>query len=137
MKLADFFRGVATVAVADVNKVFDTAATAVAAAPFLPQNIKDDLTKLVSDARSDFNNLVGLASTVAGNAAADAVDNMTSLLMNTAEAIATSGTDLAKLSTAERAVLMQTWKAMKAQGDVLVAQLHAGLNPAAPKPPAA
>jgi hypothetical protein len=32
---------------------------------------------------------------------------------------------------------MQTWTAMKAQGDTLVAQLHAGLNPTAqPQQPA-
>lgn len=135
MKFADFLRGVATVLITDVNKVFDEATTAVQAAPFLPPNIKSDLVTLVADAKAEFNNLVGVASTVAGQVVADAVDDMTTLLMNTAQAVATSGGDMAKLTVAERAVLMQTWVAMKAQGDVLIAQLHAGINPTAQPAP--
>jgi hypothetical protein len=134
MKIADFLRGVASVAIVDVNAVFDKATAVVQAAPFLPQNIKDDLTKLIADAKGDMNGLVGLGATLAGQAAADAVDNITTLLMNTAQAVTSSGTDMAKLSVAEKTILMQTWTAMKAQGDVLVAQLHSGLNPAAPPP---
>lgn len=137
MKLADFLRGAASIAIADVNRVFDTASAAVATAPFLPVNIKADLTHLIADAKSDFNGLVGLGATLAGTAAADAVDDLTTLLMNTAQALSTSGADLARLSSAEKTVLLQTWTAMKAQGDTLVAQLHAGLNPAAPPAPAA
>lgn len=131
MKISDFLRGVATVALTDANAVFDKATALVQAAPFLPQNIKDDLSKTIADAKADFNGLVGLGATLAGQAAADAVDNVTTLLLNTAQALSSSGTDLAKLSAAEKTVLLQTWSAMKAQGDVLIAQLHAGLNPTA------
>lgn len=137
MKIADFLRGVATVAVADVNAVFDKATALVASAPILPQNVKDGLVQTIAAAKTDFNGLVSLGATLAGNVAADAVDDITTLVLNTAQTLSTNGADLAKLSAAEKTVLLQTWTAMKAQGDVLVAQLHAGLNPAAQPAPQA
>ena len=136
MKIADFLRGVENVGVAAVDGVFSTAESALQGVPFLPSNIKADLVQTVKDAKTDFDGVVGLANTLAGNVAADAVDDLTTLLLNTAGAVAANGTDLSKLGAAEKTVLLQTWTAMKAQGDTLVAQLHAGLNPAATKAPA-
>lgn len=131
MKIADFFRGVETVVLNDVVKVFDTAASLVTAANFLPANIKTDLTQLLTDAKNDILGVVGLADTVVGQAVADGVDDITTLLMNTA-GVVSSGKPVDQLSVAEKAVFLQTWTAMKAQGDTLAAQFMAGLNPAKP-----
>ncbi len=133
MKFADWLRGVATVVVEDITKVFDVARSAVAAAP-LPTNIKTDTTTLLNDAQADLVGLAGLAGSLVGNIAADAVDDMTTLLMNTAGVLA-AGKSPADFSAAEKTMLMQTWTAMRAQGDTLMAQFMAGLDPSkAPQP---
>lgn len=130
MKLADFLRGVEGVIVADVHKVFDTAKAFIAGAP-LPSNIKTDLTNLVTDAGADFDGFVNLGNTLAGAAAADAVDDITTLFMNTKNAVSNSK-DIKSLSAAEKTILYQTWTAMRAQGDTLLAQALAGLDPTKP-----
>jgi hypothetical protein len=127
MKFADLLRG-AAVLVADVAKVFDEARTAVAAVPFLPQNLKDDLTETLNDAQGDLNGAAALAGTVAGGALADAVDDTTTLFMNTANAISGSKS-LAEFSKAELVVLQKAWQAARAQGDTLLAQAMAGIDP--------
>lgn len=132
MKFADLLRGVATVVVADVAKVFDEARLAVAAVPFLPQNLKDDLTKTLNDAQGDLNAAAGLAGTAVGAAMADAVDDATTLFMNTANAISGSKS-IAEFSKAELAILQQSWASARAQGDTLLAQALAGIDPTKPK----
>lgn len=134
MKFADWFRGGAQVALADVAGVFDAANGFVEAAP-LPGNIKADLKVLLTDAKADLMSVVGLAGTTAGNLVADGIDDLTTLMLNTAQVVS-SGKPLEELSAAEKAVLTQTWTAMKAQGDTLVAQFMAGLDPTKkPAPP--
>lgn len=133
MKIADFLRGVEGVAIADVNIVFNTVKADVQAVPFLPTNIKNDVVTLVSDAQTDFNGLVSLGGTLAGSAAGDAVDDLTTLLLNTSNAVSNSKS-IADLSAAEKTILGQTWSAMKAQGDTLMAQFMAGIDPTKPAP---
>lgn len=135
MKFADFIRGVEAVGEQAVSAVFADAKAAVAKVPFLPANIRADLNKLLDDAESDILDAGTLAGTIASEAAASAVDDVTTLMMNTATALSNTGGDLSKLGPAEKVVLGQTWNAMKAQGDTLYAQLMSGINPAAPKPP--
>ncbi len=136
MKISDWLRGVATVAIADVNAVFNVVRAAISTAPFLPANIKADATAILNDAQNDLTALEGLAGTLAGNAAADAVDDVTTLLLNTANALSNSSS-LSALSAAEKTVIAQTWTAMKAQGDTLIAQFMAGIDPTAPQQTAA
>lgn len=133
MIFSDWLRGLAQVALKDVNNVFSVARTAVAAAPFLPANIKTDTTNLLNDAQSDLTSLEGLAGTLAGNAVADGIDDTTTLVMNTANAL-TGSKSPADFSAAEKTVLAQAWTAMKAQGDTLISQFMAGVDPTAPAP---
>jgi hypothetical protein len=120
---------------ADVTSVFTTAKAAVAAAPFLPTNLKADLTQTLTDAEADLNGIASLAGGLAGAAMADAVDDVTTLMLNAANALKTNGGSLSALSAAEKAVLAQAWTAAKAQGDTLLVQLQAGLDPTATKEP--
>jgi hypothetical protein len=136
MKFADWLRGVSTIALADVNKVFDDAEGFVEASP-LPSNIKTDTVQLLKDAKGDLNGLAGLAGTLAGNAAADAVDDLTQLFLETAQVLGNKSSSLSQMSVAEKTVLEQTWTAMKAQGDTLLGQLKAGLDPTKGDAPAA
>lgn len=131
MKFSDWLRGVANVVVADVNNVFNVAKTAVAAVPFLPTNIKADATALLNDAQSDLTGLESLAGSLVGNAVADGVDDVTTLLLNTSNAV-TNSTSPAQFSLAEKTVLQQAWTAMKAQGDTLMVQWMAGIDPTKP-----
>jgi hypothetical protein len=128
MSIATFLRGLVTTAEAGVDTFFAEAQAAVKAAPFLPANIKTDLGQTLTDAENDIHALEGLAGTLGGTVAADAVDDLTTLLAETAQNVSTSGADLSKLSAGEKATLQQTWAAMKAQGDALVAQVVAGVN---------
>lgn len=134
MKIADLLRGVAGVVITVVDKVFDDGRALVQGAVFLPANIKADLTTTLNDAQSDVHDVEHLAGTLLGNAIADGVDDFTSFFMSQAELLAGSGTDLSKLGPGSKTNILQLWNTMKAQGDTLVAQLHAGLNPAAPPP---
>ena len=135
MNIANFFRSAAGVVWADVESVFTKAKAFVVAAP-LPSNIKADLTSTLTDTQSDLSSVTSLAGTVAGQAVADGVDDLTTLLVNTAGALS-GGKSLSQLSAAEKSVLAQTWTVMKAQGETLVAQLQAGLDPTKPSAPAA
>lgn len=128
MRFSDWLRGVASVAIADIDKVFDVSRAAVAAVPFLPANIKADATTLLNDAQADLKGLEGLAGSLVGEAMADGVDDVTTLLMNTASKVGSSSSP-ADFSKAEKAVLIQTWTAMKTQGDTLMAQFMAGIDP--------
>lgn len=128
MKFSDWLRGVASVPITDVNKVFDVARSAVSAAPFLPANIKADTTQLLNDAQADLSALEGAAGTLVGHATADAVDDVTTLIMNTANVLSNSKS-VTDFSAAEKTALQQAWTAMKAQGDTLVSQFMAGVDP--------
>lgn len=128
MKFSDWLRGVAQVAIADVDKVFNAVRTAVAAVPFLPANIKADTTQLLNDAQADLAALASLAGTLVGHVAADGVDDLTTLLLNTAGAL-TNAKSVADFSAAEKTAIQQTWAAMRAQGDTLVSQFLAGVDP--------
>lgn len=140
MTISSFLRGVAGVVLTDVDDFFNGAKAVVAAAPFLPANIRADLTQTLTDGQNDVHGLESLAGTVGGALAADAVDDLTALLAETAQNVSTSGDDLSKLSAGEKATFQQTWAAMKAQGDTLVAQVVSGVNilaqPATPTPAA-
>lgn len=128
MSIANFLRGAIVAGEAALDGFFAAAKAAVGAAPFLPANIKSDLTQTLTDAENDVHGLEGLAGTVGGTVAADAVDDLTTLLAETAQNISTSGADLSKLSAGEKATLQQTWTAMQAQGSALVAQIVSGVN---------
>lgn len=130
MKFADWLRGVETVVLKDVLSVFSVAKTAVGTAS-LPQNIKDDTTQLLSDAQDDLVSVGGLAGTLVGNIAADAVEDVTTLLMNTAGAVSAAKSP-SEFSAAEKTVLQKAWVAARAQGDTLLAQFMAGIDPAKP-----
>lgn len=135
MKFSDWLRGVENVGRDGVIKVFDVARAAVGAAPFLPANIKADATMLLNDAQTDLLGVESLTATLAGNLVADGVDDITTTLMNTANAL-TNAKSIADFSSAEKTVLSQAWTAMKAQGDTLIAQFMAGIDPTKPSAPA-
>lgn len=132
MNFANFFRSAAGVVWADVEKVFTEATAAVTASP-LPATIKTGLTSTLSATQTEMSSVAALAETAAGSVVADGIDDVTTLLVNTA-GVVSSGKKLADMSAAELALLKQTWTAMKAQGETLLAQLQAGLDPTAVKP---
>lgn len=127
MKIAQWLRGEAQVVLADVTKVFAVATAAVNAAP-LPAGVKVTALALIGGASAVLSGLEGLAGTLSGQAMGDAVDDFTDFLMNTAQAVSKSSSP-AQFSAAEKTVLHATWLAMKAQGDTLMAQFLAGIDP--------
>lgn len=131
MRFADWFRGVENVLTAAVHEVFGTARMAVANAP-LPANIKTDLVQLLNDGEGDLTGLEALAGTLVGNVVADGIDDLTTLLLNTRNAL-TNSKSVADFSAAEKTAFIQAWAAMKAQGDTLAAQFMAGVDPSAPR----
>lgn len=132
MKFAQWLRGEAQILLADVTKVFVVANAAVAVLP-LPLGVKATATALITGAQAALTGLEGLAGTEAGQAMGDAVDDVTTLLMNTAGAIGKAKSP-AEFGAAEKTVLHATWVAMKAQGDTLMAQFMAGIDPVNPAP---
>jgi hypothetical protein len=131
MKFADFLRGVAQVALADVAKVFSDAKALVTAAP-IPANVKTDLTQTLTDSEADLNGLASLAGTELGTIVADAVDDGTTLFMNLAEAVQKGS----GVTAASSAAVQQGVTAVIAQLQTLVAQTVAsaktiGAQPAA------
>lgn len=129
MKFADWLRGVEGAAIAGVDKVFDTAKAAVSLIPIT--NVRNDLIQLLTDAQDDLHGWETLAGTTVGSIAADGIDDITTLLMNQASVLS-AGSSLSQLSAAEKAMLQQTWIAIKAQGETLVAQIVAGIDPTKP-----
>lgn len=132
MKFAQWLRGEAQIVLADVNKVFTVLGVAVAASP-LPVGVKATATALIAAGQTTLTGLEALAGTEAGQAMGDAVDDVTTLLMNTAGAIGKAKSPAA-FGAAEKTVLHATWLAMKAQGDTLLAQFMAGIDPVNPAP---
>ncbi len=128
MKFADWLRGVANVVIADVDKVFTVAKSAVSLIPVT--NIRNDLTQVLTDAQADLHAWEGLAGSLAAQVAADGIDDVTTLLINQANALS-GGNSLSQLSAAEKSILAASWTAIKAQGETIVAQLQAGLDPTA------
>lgn len=128
---SSWLRGFETALTADVINVFNVARTAVAAVPFLPTNLKTDATNILNDAQADLTGLESLAGSLVGGAVADCVDDVTTLLVNTANAV-TNSTTPAQFSLAEKTVLQQAWTAAKAQGDTLMVQFMAGIDPTKP-----
>jgi hypothetical protein len=131
MDIANFFRSLGNVIVDDVAKVFTVAQNAVNAFP-MPDNIRTDLTQLLTDAKADVLGVESLAGTLAGQVVANGVDDVTTLLVNMANALKANNTSLSALGAAELTVLMQAWSVAKAQGDTLIAQFHAGIDPTQP-----
>lgn len=143
MKIAAFFAGVlstvtkeAAVLVTDVAGVFDKTKATVQAVPFLPANLKGDLSQTLDDAKADVIGLAGLAGSLTGNVIADGVGDVTTLFYNTVNAL-TNSRSVADFSTAEKTAVAQTWTVMKAQGDTLLAQFLAGVDPVAAQAAAA
>lgn len=133
MTFSNWLRGVATVTLTDINKVFVTAGAALAAS-VLPAPLKVVLAGDLAAAEDYINSLEVLAGTLGGEAIADGVDDVTTLLLNTRNNIV-GAKSLSYASKAELASLQVTWSTMKAQGDTLVAQFLAGVDPTAASVP--
>lgn len=127
MKFADFLRGVEGVLVDDVTEVITTATAAINATTWLPASLKNIALAVLSAAQADITGLEAVAGTAVGGLAADAVDDVTTLVANTISVV-TSGKTIAEMSTAEKALLQTLWQTMKAQGDTLVTQVIAGVE---------
>ncbi len=118
------------VGIADVEKVFDTARSAISGSKLNP-NLQADFTSTLNDAEVSLSGLAGIAGTELGTIVADSVDEVTNIFVSLTGQVA--GTKAAALySPAEKAAVQQGATALISQLQTLTTQIQAGITPAAP-----
>ena len=122
------------VGIADVEKVFETARTAISGSKLNP-NLQADFNSTLNDAKTGLAGLAGIAGTELGTIVADSVDEVTDVFVRLTGQVA--GTKAAALySPAEKAAVQQGATALISQLQTLTTQIQAGITPAAPAAPA-